>query len=128
MSVLKLSVSGSYTKATAYLRNLKKRARMQILDKYGKEGVALLKSATPVRTGLTAESWIYEIKDTKQGSEIIFRNTNVNQGWAVIAILLQYGHGTKNGGWVEGIDYINPAIQTLFKKIVDEAVKEVTSL
>ena len=128
MSVLKLSVSGSYTKATAYLRNLKKRARMQILDKYGKEGVALLKSATPVRTGLTAESWIYEIKDTKQGSEIIFRNTNVSQGWAVIAILLQYGHGTKNGGWVEGIDYINPAIQTLFKKIVDEAVKEVTSL
>lgn len=128
MSVLKLSVSGSYAKATAYLQNLKKRARMQILDKYGKEGVALLKSATPVRTGLTAESWIYEIKDTRQGSEIIFRNTNVSQGWAVIAILLQYGHGTKNGGWVEGIDYINPAIQTLFKKIVDEAVKEVTSL
>lgn len=118
---------GDYSKVTKYLQQLKKKARLQILDKYGKEGVSLLRSATPVDTGLTAESWTYEIKENRNGSQLIFRNSNINNG-VLIAILLQYGHGTGTGGWVEGTDYINPATQTIFKKLADEAWREVTNL
>ena len=118
---------GNYSKATRYLQQLKRKARLQILDRYGKEGVSLLRSATPVDTGLTAESWTYEIKEKRNGSELIFRNSNINNG-VLIAILLQYGHGTGTGGWVDGIDYINPVTQTLFKKLADEAWREVTNL
>ena len=118
---------GNYSKATRYLQQLKRKARLQILDRYGKEGVSLLRSATPVDTGLTAESWTYEIKEKRNGSELIFRNSNINNG-VLIAILLQYGHGTGTGGWVDGTDYINPVTQTLFKKLADEAWREVTNL
>lgn len=118
---------GNYSKITKYLEKLKRKARLQVLDKYGKRGVDLLRSATPVDTGLTSESWIYEIKDTSKGSQIIFRNTNVNDG-VVIAILLQYGHGTGSGGWVEGVDYINPVMSELFKSLANDIWKEVSNL
>ena len=97
------------------------------LDKYGQEGVAALASATPVDSGLTASSWYYEITHTKDSSTITFLNSHVNDG-VPIAIILQHGHGTGTGGWVEGRDYINPAIQPIFDKIANNAWREVTKL
>ena len=97
-----------------------------ILDKYGKLGVEELKKATPKDSGKTADSWIYEItKDEKGAYQIVWSNTNVVNGWANIAILLQYGHATRNGGYVKGTDYINPAIEKVFQGMADEAWKEV---
>ena len=98
---------------------------MGMLDKYAKEGVAALKSATPRKTGKTAESWSYEIKNQNGVASIVFKNSNIIDN-VPIAIILQYGHATQGGGWVEGRDYINPVIQPLFDKIVEKAWKEVT--
>lgn len=88
-------------------------------------GVAALRSATPVDTGLTSQSWYYQITQKKGLVEIVFLNSNVQNG-IPIAIILQYGHGTRNGGYVQGRDYINPAIQPIFDKIVEDAWREVT--
>lgn len=96
------------------------------LDKYGREGVVALAAATPIDTGDTASSWVYEIVRNDGSVSIIFSNTNVSDG-ENIAILLQYGHGTRNGGYVVGRDYINPAIQPIFDKIANHAWKELTS-
>lgn len=116
---------GDFSKLTRYLERVNKAAKISDLDKYGREGVAALASATPVDTGKTASSWNYKI-ERKNGSVVIaFYNTNINKG-VPIAIILQYGHGTRNGGWVEGRDYINPAIQPIFDKIVESAWREVT--
>ena len=118
---------GDFSKLTSFLEKAKKVVKASDLDKYGREGVAALASATPIDTGLTASSWYYEIEH-KQGSAMInFYNSNVQNG-VPIAIILQYGHGTGTGGWVEGRDYINPAIQPIFDKIADEAWREVTKL
>lgn len=118
---------GDFSKLTRYFERLKEVARLSILDKYGREGVAALESATPVETGRTAKSWFYKIEHSSGAATITFGNSNVNKG-VNIAIILQYGHGTGTGGWVEGRDYINPAIQPIFDKIVDEAWKEVTRI
>lgn len=118
---------GDFSKATRWFENLKQVAHLSILDKYGKEGVAALASATPKDSGLTANSWGYTIERSSGSAKIIFENSNVNKG-VNIAIILQYGHGTGTGGWVEGRDYINPAIQPLFDKWADEAWREVTKL
>lgn len=97
-----------------------------ILEKYGKRGVEALKEATPKDTGKTADSWTYEIiKDKDNKYEIVWSNTNVVNGWANIAILLQYGHATRNGGFVKGTDYINPAIEKVFQGMANEAWEEV---
>lgn len=97
------------------------------LDKYGEIGVEALSNATPVDTGLTARSWYYRIEQPREGiTKLCFYNSNIADGWAPIAILLQYGHATRNGGWVEGIDYINPAIKPIFEKIAKTAWEEVT--
>ena len=97
-----------------------------ILDKYGQRGVDLLREATPKDTGKTSESWSYDIEKDDNGNwQIVWKNSNVVNDWANIAILLQYGHATKNGGYVKGIDYINPAIQRVFQDMADEAWKEV---
>ena len=116
---------GDFSKLTRYLERVNKAAKIADLDKYGREGVAALASATPVHTGKTASSWKYEIERKNGSVSITFYNTNVNKGVS-IAIILQYGHGTKNGGWVEGRDYINPAIQPIFDKITESAWREVT--
>ena len=117
---------GDFSKATSYLEKLKEVAKLGILDKYGRAGVAALASATPVDSGKTAASWGYEIEQSSGSAKIIFSTTNVNKG-VNIAIILQYGHGTGTGGWVQGRDYINPAIQPIFDQIVEEAWREVTS-
>ena len=118
---------GDFSKLTRYLEKAKNVVKIGDLDKFGKEGVDALSSATPVETGLTASSWYYEIKHEKGSATISFHNSNIQNG-VPIAIILQYGHGTRNGGWVEGRDYINPAIQPIFDKITNEAWKEVTKL
>lgn len=103
-----------------------KPAIRMILNKYGKLGVEALKEATPKDTGKTSESWTYEIEEEKDGTlKIVWRNTNLANGWVPVAILLQYGHATGNGGYVQGIDYINPAIDKVFHRIADEAWDEV---
>ena len=118
---------GDFSKLTRYLERAKEVIKLGDLDKYGQEGVDALSSATPVDSGLTASSWYYKIEN-KSGSAIIsFYNSNVNNG-VLIAIILQYGHGTNNGGWVEGRDYINPAILPIFEKIANDAWEEVTKL
>ena len=118
---------GDFSKLNRFLERAKEAARLSILDKYGREGVAALSSATPVDSGETANSWFYEIKHDNGSASITFCNSNINHG-VPIAIILQYGHGTGTGGWVEGRDYINPAIQPVFDKIVDAAWKEVTKI
>jgi len=97
-----------------------------ILERYGKLGVEALKEATPKDTGKTAESWKYEIVRDNDGQyQIVWSNTNVVNGWANVAILLQYGHATRNGGFVKGNDFINPAIEKVFQGMADEAWREV---
>lgn len=118
---------GDFKKLTNYLERTKQVVHLSNLDKYGREGVAALASATPVDSGRTAESWDYKIENSKGSTMISFFNSNIQNG-VPIAIILQYGHGTGTGGWVEGRDYINPAIQPIFDRIVDEAWREVTKL
>ena len=118
---------GDFSKVTRYFERIKEAAHIGILDRYGREGVAALSSSTPVDTGLTANSWYYTIERKNGSSSIIFHNSNVDSG-VVIAVLLQYGHGTRTGGWVQGRDYINPAIQPIFDRIATEAWREVTKL
>lgn len=118
---------GDFSKLDRYLERAKEAAKIGVLDKYGREGVAALSSATPVKSGKTASSWYYEIKHQNGIISIDFLNSNINKG-VPIAIILQYGHGTSTGGWVQGKDYINPAIQPIFDKIADAAWKEVTKI
>lgn len=118
---------GDFSKVTHYFEKLKETAKLGVLDKYGREGVAALASATPTDTGKTASSWSYTIERQNGSIAIVFENSNINKG-VPIAIILQYGHGTGTGGWVQGRDYINPAIQPIFDKMADEAWKEVTKI
>lgn len=118
---------GDFSKLTSYLERVREAAKIGILDRYGREGVAALKSATPVDSGKTADSWYYEITRTSSSVSIVFNNSNINDG-VPIAIILQMGHGTGTGGWVQGRDYINPAIQPVFDKIANDAWKEVSKL
>jgi hypothetical protein len=118
---------GDFSNLTNYLEKAKRTVRISELDKYGKKGVDALASATPKDTGLTASSWVYEIVSTPGSIQLNFKNTNIQNG-VPIAIILQYGHGTRNGGWVEGRDYINPAIQPIFDEIANSAWREVTNL
>lgn len=116
---------GDFSKLTRYLERVKEAVKLGNLDKYGREGVAALASATPIESGKTASSWYYEIENSNGSATISFYNSNVNKG-VPIAIILQYGHGTGTGGWVHGRDYINPAIQPVFDRIAEEAWREVT--
>lgn len=118
---------GDFSKLDRYFERVKEAARIGILDKYGREGVAALSSATPIESGLAANSWYYEIERNRGSARITFYNSDIENGFPV-AIMIQYGHGTGTGGWVEGRDYINPAIQPVFDKIANEAWREVTRL
>lgn len=119
--------SGDFSKATSYFERLKETVKIGDLDKIGKQGVAALQAATPVDTGKTASSWYYEIENKKGVATISFHNSNVNEGYP-IAVIIQYGHATRSGSYIEGIDYINPAIQPIFEDIANKAWKEVCKL
>lgn len=127
MLVVSFKQKGDFSKLTGYFEKLKETVKMGDLNKYGRAGVKALASATPKDSGKTAESWYYTIEHSNGRSSINFLNSNVNDG-VPIAVILQYGHGTGTGGWVEGRDYINPSIRPLFDKIADDAWKEVTGL
>ena len=118
---------GDFSKLTRFLEKAKNVVHLGCLDKYGQEGVAALASATPVDSGQTANSWYYKVEHKDGSASITFYNSNINQG-VPIAVILQYGHGTGTGGWVQGRDYINPAIQPIFDRIANEAWREVTRL
>lgn len=118
---------GDFSKTTRFLKRARDIRKLVDLDKYGREGVAALAAMTPQDSGKTANSWYYKIEDKNGIIVISFFNSNIQNG-CPIAIILQYGHGTRNGGYVEGRDYINPAIQPIFDKIVENAWKEVTKL
>ena len=118
---------GDFSKLTNFLEKAKETVKLGNLDKYGRMGVAALASATPVKSGLTANSWYYEIKREKGSVTISFNNSNIQNG-VPVAVILQYGHGTRNGGWVQGLDYINPAVKPVFDQIAKDAWREVTKL
>lgn len=117
---------GDFSKTEKFLKKSFGRNYLDVLEKYAKQGVAALSAATPIDTGLTAVSWEYEIIQNDSNISIIWKNLNEQNG-VNIAIILQYGHGTRNGGYVQGRDYINPALQSIFDKMADAAWKEVTS-
>lgn len=127
MAMITFRHKGDFSKLTRFMERAKEAVRLVDLDKYGREGVAALASATPVDSGETANSWYYEINRKNGLITISFNNSNVQNG-VPIAVILQQGHGTGTGGWVEGRDYINPAIRPIFDRIVTEARREVEKL
>ncbi len=118
---------GDFSKVTRYLKKDRRSKYASIFDKYGSKGVEALKQATPVETGKTAASWYYTVEASASGAKITWSNSNFNKG-VPIAIILQYGHGTGTGGWVEGRDYINPAVQPIFDSMAEELWKETTEV
>jgi len=124
-SMIKFKQKGDFKKATTFFTNSIKKNYSEILEKYGKLGVEALKKATPVDTGKTSESWYYKVESYASGLRIVWSNSNVNKG-VPIAVVIQYGHGTGTGGWVEGRDYINPALQPIFETLAEELWKETT--
>lgn len=118
---------GNFSKTEKFLKKSFGRDYIAVLEKYAKQGVAALSAATPIDSGQTSVSWEYEIIQNNTSISIVWKNTNVNKG-INIALLLQYGHGTRNGGYVSGRDYINPALQPIFDKMADAAWKEVTRI
>ena len=122
--MITFTVKSSY-ETDAYLRRLQSKDFKRVLDKYGKAGVDALAHATPIDSGETAASWGYTIEQTVDSVSIVWTNSNVNDG-VPIAIILQYGHGTGTGGYVQGRDYINPAMRPIFDQLTEEAWKEVT--
>ncbi len=117
---------GNFQKTDKFLKKAADSRYLSILEKYGNMGVSALAAATPVESGKTASSWSYEIHTSKSGAEIVWNNSNINKG-VNIAIILQYGHGTGTGGYVQGRDYINPALKPIFDKLAEELWREVTT-
>ncbi len=125
--MFRIKTSGSFNNSTSFLKRILGRQTIaDVLNRYGRIGVDALSSATPTDTGLTAMSWRFEVHQSKGKHFLYFTNDNVVNGIPV-AILIQYGHGTRNGGYVQGYDYINPVIQPIFDKIANDAWKEVTA-
>lgn len=121
---MKVTSTGSFNKTINMLKKSSKYLNNVDLRKYGEKGVRALREATPKDSGETAMSWKYKIEKEAGKTSLVFYNSNVQNG-VPIAIILQYGHGTKNGGWVEGYDYINPALRPIFKELADAAWREV---
>lgn len=124
--MITIKQKGNFAKTDAFLKKVSKMDALSILNRYGSKGVEALRSNTPTDTGRTANSWTYEIAQTSSGYRIYWKNSNIVDG-VPIAIILQYGHGTGTGGYVEGRDYINPALRPIFDEIAESAWKEVTS-
>lgn len=118
---------GNFNKTKKFFRRAAKAEYFKVLEKYGHLGVDALAAATPVDTEKTASSWSFEIHSSRSGASIHWNNSNINDGVS-IALILQYGHGTNHGGYVQGRDYINPAMRPIFDEIADECWREVTTL
>lgn len=123
--MISVKVKGDWSKTTSWLDKIISRHNFKVMEKYGREGVAALSAATPVDTGVTASSWDYRIEQTDGSISLVFVNNNKTKTDIPIVILLQYGHGNGRGGYVQGRDFINPAIQPVFDKLVEELWKEV---
>lgn len=122
--VIKFHHKGNFSKTTRFFNLLMNKNYLNKLDVYGQKGVEALQAATPSDTGETARSWSYEITQEKDRTTITWTNSHIVDH-VNIAIILQYGHATRNGGWVEGRDYINPALQPLFDQMAEEVWGEV---
>lgn len=127
MSGITFRHKGDFSKMEKFFNALLKRDYLNVLERYGQAGVAALAAATPKDSGVTAASWNYEISYNGRETTLAFTNSNISKG-VNIAIILQYGHGTRNGGYVAGRDYINPAVRLIFDKIAEDVWREVTSL
>lgn len=127
MGLIKFTNKGDFSRTERFFNSLLRRDYLNVLQKYGREGVEALRAATPKDTGLTANSWNYSLTYDSGKTIIGWYNTNVNDG-VNVAVILQYGHGTKSGVYVQGRDYINPAVQPIFDKIADNVWKEVKAL
>ena len=125
--MITITQRGSFKNTERYLTRLKQAQVYTILNKYGAIGVTALANATPKESGRTASSWTYTIEQRSGYYSIKWRNTNINKG-VPIAVILQYGHGTGTGGYVQGRDYVNPAIKPIFEQMANEAWKEVTRI
>ncbi len=123
--MISVNQKGDFSSLTNFLQKAKNALKIRTLEQYGEKGVAALSAATPKDSGETAASWQYKVNVTDTTASLTFYNSNV-VNYVPIAIILQYGHATKNGGWVEGRDYINPAIQPIFDKLADDVWREVT--
>ena len=124
--MIEIESKGSFKNTEAFLKAMSRKDMYSQLEPFARQGMDALESATPTRSGKTADSWGYEIKVTKRSVTIMWTNSNVVDG-RPIAILLQFGHGTGTGGYVQGIDYINPAIKPIFDRITDSVWRVVTS-
>lgn len=123
--MIEVRQKGDFKKLSSFLEKSKEAFNIGTLDKYGSEGVAALQAVTPKDTGETSLAWSYKIVRNNRGVSLEFHNSHFNKG-VPIAIILQYGHATGNGGYVQGVDYINPALQPIFNKLADEAWREVS--
>ena len=119
---------GDFSRLSKYLSKSLDTIAMRHFQRYGEEGVEALKAATPVDSGKTATSWSYEIKQNGSVYSLEFHNSNVADGWFNVAIMLDVGHGTGTGGWVEGLNYIDPAIQPIFERMAHDLWLEVTKI
>lgn len=124
--MITIESTGDFRKTDSFLKFLRDAKILNILEQYGQMGVDALASATPIDSAATANAWYYEVGKYGGAYKITWLNSNLNHG-VPIAILLQYGHGTGTGGYVRGVDYINPAIKPVFDKISDQVWKAVTS-
>lgn len=122
--MIRIRQKGDFKKTEKFLKKSFGKNYLSVLEKYAIRGVENLSAYTPIDTGITATSWYYEIIQNKDSISVVWHNSNVQKN-VNIALILQYGHGTKNGGYVEGIDYINPALKPIFDKMADAAWKEV---
>ena len=124
VDMIKIKKQGDYKRANSYMEKLLEIVHLGILDKYGRKGVEALRAATPKESGKTADSWTYEISHSADKASITWLNTNTNRGYN-IAILIQYGHGTGTGGFVQGVDYVNPAMKETFEQIANDVCEEI---
>ena len=125
MGLVTLHSKGKFENTKNFFTRMIRKEYAKVLSRHGEMGVQLLAANTPVDTGKTAASWSYEITNDKNGISIIWSNSNIQKGYANVALLLQYGHATGTGGYVQGIDYINPALQPVFDKLAEAAWEEV---
>lgn len=125
--MISVTTKGDFKNFNKFVKHMSRRDYLKIVERYARMGVEALSEATPIDTGETASLWDYKIYTTNRSTKIVWTNDNITRDGTPIPILLQFGHATKDGGYVEGIDFINPALAPVFKKMVEQVWKEVTS-